>query len=578
LSISNEHIAATLEQLADLLEFQGTNPFRLRAYRNAARTIRELGESVAKLVAEGRDLTELEGVGRAVAEKCEQLIQTGRLRQLDELLDEIPVTVLDMLRVPKLGPKKAAVIFHEMGIDNLEDLKSAAEQGQLRELSGFGVKTELAILEGIEIAAAANQRMRWAEADEIVHQLRDHLKSCEAIKQLDFAGSYRRRRETVGDLDLLVDSDDATAVMDHFQNFPGINENIGRGSTKMSVRLDNGFQIDLRVVPTESFGTALQYFTGSKEHNVVIRSMAKKRKLKINEWGVYRVDADHDEYIAGTSEADVYAALDLPVYPPELRENRGEFEFATEQQLPQLIELSQIRGDLHMHTQASDGTASIAKMAEAARQRGLAYIAITDHSKRVTMANGLDERRLRAQWAEIDQINDASQDDIWIFKGVECDILEDGTLDIRDDVLAEADWVTASIHYGQNQSSAEITTRIINAIEHPSVHSISHPTGRLINKRHPYAVDLNAVFDAALANDKMLELNASPLRLDLNDLHCAQAAEMGIRIVINTDAHRPQGLNAMRYGINQARRAGLTAQQVANTGTLQQFRRLIGAD
>lgn len=578
MSISNEHIAATLEQLADLLEFQGTNPFRLRAYRNAARTIRELGESVAKLVAEGRDLTELEGVGRAVAEKCEQLIQTGRLRQLDELLDEIPVTVLDMLRVPKLGPKKAAVIFHEMGIDNLEDLKSAAEQGQLRELSGFGVKTELAILEGIEIAAAANQRMRWAEADEIVHQLRDHLKSCEAIKQLDFAGSYRRRRETVGDLDLLVDSDDATAVMDHFQNFPGINENIGRGSTKMSVRLDNGFQIDLRVVPTESFGTALQYFTGSKEHNVVIRSMAKKRKLKINEWGVYRVDADHDEYIAGTSEADVYAALDLPVYPPELRENRGEFEFATEQQLPQLIELSQIRGDLHMHTQASDGTASIAKMAEAARQRGLAYIAITDHSKRVTMANGLDERRLRAQWAEIDQINDASQDDIWIFKGVECDILEDGTLDIRDDVLAEADWVTASIHYGQNQSSAEITTRIINAIEHPSVHSISHPTGRLINKRHPYAVDLNAVFDAALANDKMLELNASPLRLDLNDLHCAQAAEMGIRIVINTDAHRPQGLNAMRYGINQARRAGLTAQQVANTGTLQQFRRLIGAD
>jgi len=578
LSISNEYIAATLEQLADLLEFQGTNPFRLRAYRNAARTIRELGESVAKLVAEGRDLTELEGVGRAVAEKCEQLIQTGRLRQLDELLDEIPVTVLDMLRVPKLGPKKAAVIFHEMGIDNLEDLKSAAEQGQLRELSGFGVKTELAILEGIEIAAAANQRMRWAEADEIVHQLRDHLKSCEAIKQLDFAGSYRRRRETVGDLDLLVDSDDATAVMDHFQNFPGINENIGRGSTKMSVRLDNGFQIDLRVVPTESFGTALQYFTGSKEHNVVIRSMAKKRKLKINEWGVYRVDADHDEYIAGTSEADVYAALDLPVYPPELRENRGEFEFATEQQLPQLIELSQIRGDLHMHTQASDGTASIAKMAEAARQRGLAYIAITDHSKRVTMANGLDERRLRAQWAEIDQINDASQDDIWIFKGVECDILEDGTLDIRDDVLAEADWVTASIHYGQNQSSAEITTRIINAIEHPSVHSISHPTGRLINKRHPYAVDLNAVFDAALANDKMLELNASPLRLDLNDLHCAQAAEMGIRIVINTDAHRPQGLNAMRYGINQARRAGLTAQQVANTGTLQQFRRLIGAD
>lgn len=578
MSISNEYIAATLEQLADLLEFQGTNPFRLRAYRNAARTIRELGESVAKLVAEGRDLTELEGVGRAVAEKCEQLIQTGRLRQLDELLDEIPVTVLDMLRVPKLGPKKAAVIFHEMGIDNLEDLKSAAEQGQLRELSGFGVKTELAILEGIEIAAAANQRMRWAEADEIVHQLRDHLKSCEAIKQLDFAGSYRRRRETVGDLDLLVDSDDATAVMDHFQNFPGINENIGRGSTKMSVRLDNGFQIDLRVVPTESFGTALQYFTGSKEHNVVIRSMAKKRKLKINEWGVYRVDADHDEYIAGTSEADVYAALDLPVYPPELRENRGEFEFATEQQLPQLIELSQIRGDLHMHTQASDGTASIAKMAEAARQRGLAYIAITDHSKRVTMANGLDERRLRAQWAEIDQINDASQDDIWIFKGVECDILEDGTLDIRDDVLAEADWVTASIHYGQNQSSAEITTRIINAIEHPSVHSISHPTGRLINKRHPYAVDLNAVFDAALANDKMLELNASPLRLDLNDLHCAQAAEMGIRIVINTDAHRPQGLNAMRYGINQARRAGLTAQQVANTGTLQQFRRLIGAD
>jgi DNA polymerase (family 10) len=363
--------------------------------------------------------------------------------------------------------------------------------------------------------------------------------------------------------------------MDRFAKFPALSSVIGRGDTKMSVRTGENFQVDLRVVPARSFGAALQYFTGSKEHNVVLRGRAKQQGLKINEYGVFRVadsSGDSEEagaYIAGEAEEDVYRALGLPWIPPELREGRQEFQWADPNKLPPLIELSDIQGDLHMHTTATDGTASLEEMAEAAYRRGLRYIAITDHSQRVSMARGLNAERLLAQWREIDELNERwrSRHDgaFVVLKGIECDILEAGGMDLPDDVLAQADWVLASIHYGQRQSRAQITDRILGAIRNPHVSAIAHPTGRLLNQREPYEVDMEAVIQAAVEHGKILELNANPMRLDLNDLHCAQARAAGVPIVINTDAHSVDGLDVMRYGILQARRGALTRADVANT-------------
>jgi len=574
LSMTNDKIAQTLHQLADLLEFTGANAFRLRAYRNGARVIKDLPDSIESMLEAGEDLTKLDGIGKGVAQKCKELVETGSLSQLEEILETVPRTVLDLLNIPKLGPKKAAALFNELNITTLEQLKAACEAQEVRALSGFGAKTEEQILEGISIAAAANQRILWSKADSIVQQLRDHMKKCKQVKQLEFAGSYRRGKETVGDLDVLISSNNVDKVMDHFGKFEGIGTVIVRGDTKMSVRLENEFQIDLRVVPDESFGAALLYFTGSKEHNVIVRGMAKQKGLKINEWGVYRLD--DDEWIAGKTEADVYATLDLPVFDPETREARAEFDWAKElDELPKLVEISDIKGDLHMHTTATDGRASIEEMAAAARERGLKFIAITDHSKRVAMANGLDGDRLLAQWKEIDKINKNATDNFLILKGIECDILESGEMDLPDKVLAKADWVIASLHYGQQQPRQQITDRIIGAIENPHVCMIAHPTGRLLNKRPPYDVDITAVFQAAKENQKLLELNASPLRLDLNDVHLLQAKHHGIPIVINTDAHRVKGLDDMRFGIKQARRGCLTAADVANSLPWKRMKKLL---
>ncbi|MCL4152373.1 UNVERIFIED_CONTAM: hypothetical protein GTU68_025587, partial [Idotea baltica] len=408
--MDNQKISKTLAQLADLLEFTGANAFRLRAYRNGARIIKDLPNPLAKLVAEEADLTKLDGIGKGVAEKIIELVQTGALKQRDELLEQVPKTVLNLLNVPKLGPKKAAVLFNELGIENLEQLKAACEANEVQKLSGFGAKTEQQILDGIAIAAAANERILWASADKIANRLRQHFATCQAIKRLEFAGSYRRGRETVGDLDILVDSKEANAVMEHFGTFEEITSVIARGDTKMSVRLEDEFQVDLRVVPKQSFGAALQYFTGSKDHNVLIRGRAKKMGLKINEWGVFEVDGDDEIWIAGKNETDVYETLDLPCFEPELREARREIQWAEANELPELVQLEQIQGDLHMHTTATDGKNSIEEMANAARERGLKFIAITDHSKRVTMANGLNGERAMAQWKSIEQINAAAED------------------------------------------------------------------------------------------------------------------------------------------------------------------------
>jgi len=575
--MTNAQIADVFEQMADLLEFQGANAFRVRAYRNGARAIRDLPEAVSSMVEGGIDkLMAIDGIGKGVAERCVTLVETGELPQLNALKEEVPESVLALMRVPGMGPKKAAVLFKELGIATLQQLKAACEAEQVRTLKGFGKKTEESILQGLSIAEAAGQRIYWADADEIASELKRHLSVCKSIEQLEMAGSYRRGKETVGDLDVLVVSEDADEVMDRFGDFENVAEVIGRGDTKMSIRLHTGFQIDLRVVPAESFGAALQYFTGSKEHNVVLRGRAKQRGLKINEWGVFRVDGDKETYIAGASEKDVYATLDLPVFPPELRESRGEFDLAETGELPKLIELSDIRGDLHMHTTETDGKASLEEMVEAAKKRGLKYIAITDHSKRVTMARGLDSQRLRKQWKEIDKLNKELGKSFTVLKGIECDILEKGGMDLPDDVLAEADWVLASVHYGQQQSQDQITERILGAVENPHVSAIAHPTGRLINRRDAYEVDLEQVFKAVKKHSKLLELNANPMRLDLNDIYCAAAKRHGIPIVINTDAHSTSGLDVMRYGILQARRAGLTKKDVANTKTWLQIKKLIG--
>lgn len=572
MSLTNPQIAEHFQELADLLEFGGTNPFRIRAYRNSVRVIEDYPESVADLARnESFDLTDIPGIGDAVAKKIKVLVDTGELPQLQELKAKIPESVLDLLRVPGMGPKKAAVLYNELDVQSLEDLAEACRNDKVKNLKGFGAKTQQAILDGIQIAAAANERIYWATADELVQRLRAHLKKCEAIQELEFAGSYRRGKETVGDLDVLVVSQAGPEVMDHFGEFTEIASVTVRGDTKMSVRTKKAFQIDLRVVPRESFGAALAYFTGSKEHNVALRSLAKQKQLRLNEWGVFDTSGEEEVYVSGQTETEVYETLGLSWIPPELRENRIEFSTNSAHTINRLIDTNDLRGDLHMHTTATDGKGTLEEMVEAARSRGLQYIAITDHSQRVSMARGLTPDRLLEQWDQIDDLNAKLDGSFRILKGIECDILEQGGMDLPDEVLAQADWVLGAIHYGQQQSLEQITERILEAIRHPEVDAIAHPTGRLLLKREPYAVDLRRVMTTCAEYGKALEINANPMRLDLNDIQLIHATELGIPIVINSDAHSTDGLDVLRYGILQARRGGLTPSRVLNTLPLEDF-------
>jgi len=602
--MSNPEIAAVLERIADLLEFQGANPFRVRAYRNAARTIRDLPEPASAIVADpDRSLLEYEGIGKDLAEKISELIHTGTLPMLDELLAEIPEGVLAMLQVPGLGPKRAALLYRELHAASIDELRAACQSHRVQSLKGFGAKTEAAILKGLDIASEAGRRILWIEADRLVQDILEHMRECKTLEKLVAAGSYRRGKDTVGDLDFLAVARDATAAMNRLAEYGGAEVILARGDTKMSLRLAAGTQVDLRVVPGESFGAALQYFTGSKDHNVVLRGRAKALGLKVNEYGVFRTgkgtsgglsqfSSDEngtvpfrsamdspalggEERIAGRTEEEVYAAVGLPCFPPELREARREFDWADAGALPVLVELADIRGDLHMHSTWTDGTATIEEMAAAAKLRGLKYIAITDHSKRVAMVGGLDAAKLRRQWAEIDRLNERLSG-FTVLKGVEVDILERGGLDLPDDLLAEADWVVASIHYGQQQPREQITRRAIEALENPHVDALAHPTGRMLLKREPYAIDLDAVMQAARKHGKFLELNAHPSRLDLDDVACAAAKNLDVPIVISTDAHRPEGLDAMRCGVRQARRGGLTKADVANARTWPQLKKMLG--
>jgi DNA polymerase (family 10) len=585
--VTNSEIASVFDHVADLLDYQGGNVFRVRAYRNAAHTIGGLVEPLAAVRADtNRSLTDLDGIGDDLAGKIEELLDTGRLPLLEELKVQVPAAAFELMRVPGLGPKKVKQLVDALGIDSLEALEQACREKRVESVKGFGAKTQATILDNMAFAKdPAHARMLWNDADSIVQDVLGWMRQCPETRQVEGAGSWRRGRETVGDLDVVVDSSAAAAVMDHLERWHGMATVLQRGDTKTSIRGPQDIQIDLRVVAEESFGAALQYFTGSKEHNVKLRSRARDRGLTINEYGVHRLDASADGRharggtLAGRTEAEVYEAVGLPWIPPELREGGDEFERAERRGLPTLVELADIRGDLHMHTTATDGEDTLADMVRAAIDRGLEYVAITDHGQRVTMARGLDRTRLLRQWDEIDRLNESLAADsvppITVLKGIEVDMLEKGGLDLPDEILARADWVVASLHYGQQQPRDRITARIIEAIKNPFVRVIGHPTGRLINRRPAYDVDINAVIEAAARTGTFLEINANPWRLDLDDRHAAAARKAGVSLVISTDAHSIRGLDVMRCGILQARRAGLEKGDVANTRSLADLRRLM---
>jgi DNA polymerase (family 10) len=567
----NAEIAEALEETAQLLELQGANSFRIRAYRNAAHTIADQSESVAQLALDDPEsLRSLPGIGADISTKIIQLIKTGSFPLLLELRQEFPSGLLEMMKLPGLGAKKASLLYRELKITSLAELQAAAEAGQIAQVKGFGKKSEQAILAAISERESVGQRVLISTARQFAQQIVDDLRKVPGVKQCSEAGSARRWKETCGDLDILVSAEDAVPVMDRLAKHPLVASVLSRGPTKQRVRLVDGIELDLRVVPEESFGAALLYFTGSKEHNVEVRKRAVEQGYRLNEYGLFR----GEESIAGKTEEEIYQELGLTWIPPELRENRGEIEQSERGEIPKLITLEEMRGDLHMHTTATDGTASIREMIEAARERGLDYIAITDHSQRVSMARGLDPVRLRAHWAEIRKIRE-EYSDINVLCGIECDILEDARMDLPDDVLAEADWVIAVLHYGLKQPGEQIMKRLLNAIQNPYVCVIGHPSGRLVSRRAGADIAWGDLFKAAADHGVMMEINADPHRLDLNDVHAAAARDMGIPIVISTDAHSQGGLDLMVYGVAQARRAGLTKKDVANAQPFAKFKRLL---
>jgi len=561
--IHNADIARIFNQVADLLEIGGANPFRIRAYRNAARTVADQPQSMASLLAERKDLSELSGIGKDLASKIAEIIETGALKMLAEMEQEVPGELSELLQIAQLGPKRVAALHRELGIDTIEDLAEAARKKKIRSLEGFGQKTEEKILREIERHEESKARTKFVEAEQVVGPLREYLKGIQGVKQVEVAGSFRRRRETVGDLDILVTGKDDSPVMDHFVDYEDVVEVVAKGKTKSTVRLRGGLQVDLRVVPQASYGAALHYFTGSKEHNISVRKIAIEKGLKLNEYGIFRED-EEEERIAGASEEEVLEAVGLPFIEPELRENRGEIEAAREKKLPELIELESIRGDLHAHTEATDGRASLKEMVEAARSLGYSYLAITEHSQAVTVARGFDRERLERQIEEIDKLTDEYAG-FRIFKGIEVDILEDGSLDLPDAVLEKLDLTICSVHSRFGLSSEKQTERIIRAMDNPNFKILGHPTGRLINEREAYRVDMEKIIEAARDRGCFLELNAHPDRLDLNDHHCRLARETGVKVAINTDAHSTRGLQNMKYGIYQARRGWLGKDDVLNT-------------
>ena len=565
--MQNADIARLLGEVADLLEISAGNPFKVRAYRNAARTVADHPDPIAELVKGGEfDLTDLAGIGAGIAKEITALVETGTLPQHQQLIGQIPPGLLDLLRIPGLGPKRVRLFHDALKVNSVADLKNALEQGRIAKLGGFGPKLLEKIREGVAGAGAAagQKRIVLHEAEQYARAIVEYLKAGGGINEIDVAGSFRRRKETIGDLDIVVSCANAPAVIQRFGKFEDVREVASQGDTRSTVRLSGGLQVDLRVVEPDCFGAAMQYFTGSQAHNIELRKIAQGKKLKLNEYGVFR----GTKCISGRTEQDVYAALGLDWIPPEMRENRGEIALAKEHQLPALVTLEDVRGDLQMHTDASDGKATLAEMIEAARALGYAYIAITDHSPRTSMA-GQSPAELRAQWKEIDRLNQGMRG-FRVLKSVEMDILESGKLDLPDDVLAEADYVVATIHYGLKQSERQLTDRLLAAIGNRWVDAIGHPTGRILPNRPSYPLDFDVVAKAAANAKCLLELNGSE-RLDLPDTLAASAKSHGVRFVLSTDAHNTRELGFMRFAVGNARRAWLTAADILNTRPLPDF-------
>ncbi|MCJ8498985.1 DNA polymerase/3'-5' exonuclease PolX [Desulfatitalea alkaliphila] len=567
----NAHIAHIFNKLADLLEIEGANPFRVRAYRNAARKVANLGRSVSDMVIAGEDLTALTGIGKDLADKIREIVETGRLSQLEETEAKTPGELSRLMRIATLGPKRVKTLYQELGITSREALKDAAEKGKVQELEGFGKKSEQVILEELRRANRQDDaRIKLFEAEQAATNLTTFLKKAKAIKAITVAGSFRRKKDTVGDLDILVTSKRGSGAMKHFLAYDDIHKVLSQGKTRSTVALRSGLQVDLRVVPEVSYGAALHYFTGSKSHTVAIRKLGVKQGYKINEYGVFK----GDKRIAGRTEKEVYAKVGLPYIEPELRENQGELQAARKGRLPELVALKDLRGDLHSHTIATDGQSSLEEMAQAAKRRGYEYLAITEHSKKVAMARGLNVERLAGQIEAIDRLNEELEG-IILLKGIEVDILEDGSLDLPNDILKRLDLRVCSVHYNHRLSRKKQTARIIRAMDNPYFNILAHPTGRLINERKPYAVDLEKVMTAAIERGCFLEINANPDRLDLADRYCRMAKEMGLKLAVSTDAHSPANLDFIRFGVDQARRGWLEADDVINTRGLSELKAMM---
>ena len=563
--MKNRIIANMFEKIADVLEFQGEIPFKVNAYRKAARVIGDMQEDIEDVWREG-ELTKVPGIGTALAGKIEEFLTTGKMSKYEEVVSSVPAGLIELLEVQNLGPKTVALANKKLGVESLNDLKKVIADGSLAQLQGMGEKKVENILKGIELYEKAQERISIGVALPLVEELIEELKTRIKIEKIQVAGSTRRMKETVGDIDILVETDKGAEVIQTFVHLPQVTRILAAGDTKGSVIVEDRIQVDLRAIPKESYGAALQYFTGSKAHNIHLREIAKKSGLKINEYGIFK----GDKKIGGAEEQDVYHALNLDWMPPEMREDRGEIDLAAQHKLPRLIELKDIQGDLHVHSKWSDGGSTIEEIARAALAKGYRYIAISDHSKSVKYAHGLEEERLLQKLEEIKAVQEKIPE-IRILAGAEVDILSDGTMDYPDEILAQLDIVIAAVHQGFKQ---QVTERMIAAMENPYVFIIAHPTGRLISKREGYVMELDKVMKKAAETGTVLEINSYYDRLDLSDVNARRAQEMGIKLSINTDTHQLYQLDMIKLGVGVARRAWLRPEDVINTYSLEELLKL----
>ncbi len=568
--VHNADIGAIFDEIADLLEIRGENPFRVRAYRNAARSVAELGRDLKTLIDERQELPKLPGIGTDLAGKIREICESGTCKLLEQLHRQMPPAITELLKIPGLGPKRVKLLHDRLRIKTAEELKRAARAGRIREIAGFGTKTEASILHALRERGASPERYKLTVAAQYAEALESYLAKTPGVQKVTVCGSFRRMRETVGDLDILVAARKGGAVMERFTRYDEVKTVLAHGETRSSVRLKSGLQVDLRLVPTESYGAALHYFTGSKAHNIAVRRLAQARNLKLNEYGVFR----GKKRIAGETEESVFAAVKLPFIPPELREDRGEIEAARARRLPRLVEPDDLKGDLHVHTRATDGRHTLREMAAGAKAAGLSYLAVTEHSRRLTVARGLDPGRLLKQIDEIDQLNGELKG-ITVLKGIEVDILENGSLDLPDSVLSRLDLVVGAVHSAFGLSRSKQTARLLRAIDNRYFTLLAHPSARLIGEREAIDADMLRVTRAAKKRGCFLELNVQPDRLDLTDVNCQMAREEGVLVAVNSDAHSTYDFAHLRLGIGQARRGWLAADDILNTRTLARLRPLL---